>query len=124
MRIAGTVLLLLVANVFMTFAWYGHLHLHRIGWLKNPTLVALILLSWGIALVEYMFQVPANRLGSSLTGGPFGLFELKVLQEVLSIAVFTAITLWVFRTDELRWNHVAAFVCLLLAVVFVFGRWK
>ncbi|MDX2063531.1 MAG: DMT family protein [Bacteroidia bacterium] len=118
-----TVLLLLISNVFMTLAWYGHLQVHRVGWLRHAGLLAVILLSWGLAFFEYLFQVPANRLGSRLTGGPYGLFELKLLQEVISIGVFTLITLFVFRTDQLRWNHVVGFGCLLLAVVFVFKKW-
>ena len=117
-----TILLLTISNVFMTLAWYGHLKLKDISWGKHLGLWAVIFLSWGIALVEYMFQVPANRIGSREYGGPFTLFQLKVIQEVITLVVFTIFTLLVFRTESLRWNHAAAFVCLVLAVWFVFRK--
>lgn len=116
----ATVGLLVVSNAFMTLAWYGHIafksKLERFG------LVAIVLLSWCIALFEYCFQVPANRIGSSQFGGPFSLWELKVIQEVVSLTVFTVFALVFMRSDTLRWNHLAGFICLILAVYFIFRK--
>ncbi len=115
-----TVLLLIVSNTFMTFAWYGHLHLANRGITTNWPLWATVLLSWGIALFEYSFMVPANKYGFIGNGGPFTLFQLKVLAEVISLTVFTVIALFVFQGNKLQWNHIAAFLCLIGAVCFVF----
>ncbi len=115
-----TVLLLVVSNVFMTFAWYGHLKLQSSGISKNWPLYAVILFSWGIALVEYLFMIPANRIGFRESGGPFSLFQLKIIQEVITLVVFTVIALWMFQGEKLHWNHVAAFLCLVAAVFFTF----
>ncbi len=115
-----TVLLLVCSNVFMTFAWYGHLRLQETGVSKNWPLVAVVLFSWGIALFEYMCQVPANRIGFAGNGGPFSLIQLKVIQEVVSLIVFTLVATLLFRGEALHWNHVAAFVCLVAAVWLVF----
>ena len=101
----------------MTFAWYGHL-----GGLKNRWWVIAALISWGIALFEYCFQVPANRIGSSQLGGPFSIWELKVIQEVISLLVFTVFAVVFMKSDTLRWNHLAGFVCLILAVYFIFRK--
>ena len=110
----ATVLLLVVSNAFMTLAWYGHIafksRLERFG------------LSWGIALFEYCFQVPANRIGSAEFGGPFSIWELKVIQEVVSLSVFTVFALVFMKSDTLRWNHLAGFLCLVLAVYFIFRK--
>lgn len=115
-----TVLLLICSNAFMTLAWYGHIafksRLSRFG------LAAIVLLSWGIALFEYCFQVPANRIGSMQYGGPFSLWELKVIQEVITLVVFTLFTVFFMKGDSLRWNHVAGFVCLIFAVYFIFRK--
>lgn len=115
-----TVTLLVVSNAFMTLAWYGHIafksKLERFG------LMAIVLLSWGIALFEYCFQVPANRIGSSQLGGPFSIWELKVIQEVISLLVFTVFAVVFMKSDTLRWNHLAGFVCLILAVYFIFRK--
>ncbi|HHU00002.1 MAG TPA: DMT family protein, partial [Bacteroidales bacterium] len=100
-----TVLFLIISNAFMTFAWYGHLKFHEMKWSQNLGLVAIILISWGIALFEYMFQVPANRIGFRENGGPFNLLELKVIQEVISLTVFAIISILVFKSEPLRWNH-------------------
>ena len=120
LRGIATVLLLVVSNAFMTLAWYGHIafksRLERFG------LAVIVLLSWGIALFEYCFQVPANRIGSVQFGGPFSIWELKVLQEVVSLTVFTLFALLFMRSDSLRWNHLAGFACLILAVYFVFRK--
>ena len=116
-----TVAMLMVSNVFMTFAWYGHLKLQELHILQDSTpLYVVILLSWGLALMEYAFQVPANRYGFVGNGGAFTLLQLKVIQEVISITVFTLFTVIFFRGTPLQWNHLAAFVCLVLAVYFVF----
>ncbi|MCX7634076.1 MAG: DMT family protein [Turneriella sp.] len=114
------IFLLVISNAFMTLAWYGHLQLHRIPRFQHLPLYAIVLLSWLIALAEYAFQVPANRIGSVHYGGPFNLFELKILQEAISLLVFTFFAVYVFRTETLRWNHVVGFCFLLLSVYFVF----
>ena len=116
------VFLLLIANVFMTLAWYGHLKLNQMGVSTNWPLIAVILFSWGIALIEYIFQVPANKMGFIGNGGPFTLLQLKVIQEALSIFVFCVIANILFQGEKVAWNHLAAFGCLIMAVVFVF--WK
>ncbi len=116
-----TILFLIISNVFMTFAWYGHLKLQQMKVLTDATpLYVVILLSWGLALFEYMFQVPANRMGYVANGGAFTLMQLKVIQEVISITVFTLFSVLFFRGESLQWNHLVAFVCLILAVYFVF----
>ena len=102
-----TVLLLMVSNVFMTFAWYGHLKLQEMKLIDNWPLIGVILFSWGIALFEYSFQV---------------LVQLKVIQEVVSLTVFSLFTILVFKGQTFHWNHIAAFVCLILAVYFVFMK--
>jgi len=115
-----TVLLLVVANVFMTVAWYGHLKLNDLGVSSNWPLYAVILFSWGIAGLEYCFQVPANRIGFEGHGGPFSLMQLKVMQEVITLVVFMVFSLLAFPEFSIRWNHVAAFVLLVFAVWLVF----
>ncbi len=117
-----TIMLLVVSNVFMTIAWYGHLKFQEWGWLKKTALWSVILISWGFALFEYIFQVPANRIGFKENGGPFSLFQLKVIQEVITLLVFTVFTIIFFKTESLKWNHLAAFFCLILAVYFVFKK--
>lgn len=105
----STVLLLIASNIFMTFAWYGHL--------KRPSLpmFAAILVSWGIALGEYCLQVPANRLGY----GRFTGYQLKIMQECITLAVFVVFA-YFYLDERVRWNHLAAFVCLMGAVGFAF----
>lgn len=115
-----TVGLLLIANVFMTFAWYGHLKLQSSGFSANWPLYAIILFSWGIALVEYCFQVPANRIGFQGNGGPFSLMQLKVMQEVITLVVFVAFSALMFNDFTIKWNHAAAAVLLIAAVYLVF----
>jgi uncharacterized protein len=117
-----TVLLLVMSNTFMTIAWYGHLKLRTISRFENISLLAIILLSWGIALFEYSLQVPANRMGFRANGGPFSLVELKVIQEVISIGVFTIFTLIVFKDEHFKVNHLIGFGFLVLAVYFVFKK--
>lgn len=117
-----TILLLVASNVFMTFAWYGHLKLDEMGVTTGWPLFLIVLMSWGIALFEYSLMVPANRIGFEGHGGPFSLVQLKVIQEVISLTVFSVIVMFVFRGQTLQWNHIAAFVCLVLAVFFVFVK--
>lgn len=116
-----TVALLVVSNIFMTFAWYGHIKLEQMRVITDHTPLYLdILLSWCLALFEYSFQIPANRYGYVGNGGAFSLMQLKVIQEVVSITVFTLFSVIFFRGEPLQWNHLAAFACLVLAVYFVF----
>lgn len=117
-----TIGLLVLSNVFMTLAWYGHLKFSEMKWFSKLGLVAIILISWGVALFEYCFQVPANRIGFHGRGGPFTLVELKVLQEVITLVVFTVFTLIVFKGETFRWNHFVGFVFLVLAVYFIFRK--
>jgi uncharacterized protein len=105
------ILLLLVSNVFMTFAWYGHLNF------KSAPLWIVVLASWGIAFFEYCFQVPANRLGSAQFTTP----QLKIVQEVITLAVFAVFSI-LYLKESLRWNHAAAALCMVGAVYFVFRR--
>ena len=123
MKALYTVGLLVVANIFMTVAWYGHLKFGTSeGGRGNLPLIALILVSWGIAFFEYCLQVPANRLGFTGAGGPFSLIELKIIQEVVSLSVFTVFTLLVFRTETFRVNHLISFALLVGAVFFAFKK--
>ena len=105
-----TILLLVVSNVFMTFAWYGHLKF------KESPLWLAILVSWGIALIEYCFQVPANRWGHATFSAP----QLKILQEVITLVVFGVFSV-TFLKEPLRWNHGVGFLLILAAVVFMRG---
>lgn len=124
MKAAFTVLMLTISNIFMTVAWYGHLRFKEMEWSKNLGLLSIILLSWSIALLEYFFQVPANRIGYKGDGGPFSLLQLKIIQETLSIAVFVVFTLLFFKTEKIAWNHIVSFTFILLAVLFAFWKSK
>lgn len=116
-----TVLLLIISNSFMTLAWYGNLKLQDMGIIKpNTSMVFIILISWCIALLEYSFLIPANRIGSDINGGPFSLVQLKVIQEVISCVVFGVIVSVLFKGETLQWNHFVAVIFLVLAVYFVF----
>ena len=115
-----TIGLLIVSNLFMTFAWYGHLKLKEFKFFDHWPLFAVILLSWGIALFEYCFQVPANRIGFRENGGPFSLMQLKVIQEVITLVVFIVFSVVAFHM-QVKWNHIVAGLCLIAAVYFVFG---
>ena len=105
----STVVLLCMSNVFMTFAWYGHLKF------KDKPLLLVILASWGIAFFEYLLQVPANRWGNSVYTAP----QLKIIQEVITLSVFVVFAFFYFKTLP-AWNHIAAFVCIIAAVAFAF----
>jgi uncharacterized protein (DUF486 family) len=113
-----TILLLVCSNAFMTLAWYGHIVFK--SKLERVSLAAIVLLSWGVALFEYCFQVPANRIGSVEYGGPFTLWQLKVIQEVITLIVFSSFVLFFSKNESLQWNHIAGFCCLVLAVYFIF----
>jgi len=106
----------------MTLAWYGHLKLQQTGHISNLPLYGVVLFSWMIALAEYSFQVPANRIGYIGNGGTFSLMQLKIIQEVITLIVFMVFSTVVFKNEGLQWNHIAAFVCLVLAVYFVFMK--
>ena len=122
MKAIWTILLLITSNVFMTFAWYGHLKLQEMKISSSWPLILVILFSWGVAFFEYCAQVPANRIGFIENGGPFNLMQVKVIQEVISLTVFTVIVTVMFKGQSLQLNHFAAFFCLILAVFFIFLR--
>lgn len=115
-----TILLLIGSNIFMTFAWYGHLKLGEMHISDGWPIIIVILFSWGLAFFEYCLQVPANRIGSTVYGGPFNMMQLKIIQEVISLTVFTVFVTVFFKGESLQWNHLASFVCMILAVFFVF----
>lgn len=115
-----TVLLLACSNVFMTFAWYGNLKLKEMNISTDWPLILVIFVSWGVALFEYCFMIPANNIGSNINGGPFSLVQLKVIQEAMSLFVFSIILITVFKTETLHWNHLVAFGLIVLAVFFAF----
>lgn len=106
----------------MTFAWYGHLKLGEMKITTNWPLFGIILLSWGMAFFEYSLQIPANRIGFQGNGGPFTLLQLKVIQEVITLIIFALFTMVFFQGETLKWNHLAAAVCLVMAVYFVFMK--
>lgn len=120
-KIILTITLLVISNSFMTLAWYGNLKLQELKLISSSTpLILIILISWGIALLEYTFLIPANRIGSEINGGPFSLVQLKVIQEVISCLVFGIIVSILFKGESLQWNHFVAVLFLVLAVYFVF----
>ncbi len=115
--------MLVVSNVFMTFAWYGQLKLIDVApSSKDWPLALVILMSWGVALLEYSFMIPANRMGSAINGGPFSLIQLKVIQEAVSLIVFSVIVITVFKTETFRWNHIVSFLFIVAAVYFAFKK--
>jgi hypothetical protein len=117
-----TILLLVLSNAFMTLAWYGHLKFKEMRWFENLGLISIVLISWSIALFEYFFQVPANRIGFKGNGGPFSLVELKVIQEVITLVVFTGFSVLAFKTESIKTNHIIGFGFLILAVYFIFKK--
>ncbi|MBS4062589.1 MAG: DMT family protein [Bacteroidetes bacterium] len=122
MKASQTILLLILSNAFMTLAWYGHLRFKDIKGFDQLSLFWIVLISWSIALFEYMFQVPANRIGYHGNGGPFTLVQLKVIQEVITLVVFVGFSILLFRTETFRINHLIGFVFLILAVYFIFKK--
>ncbi|MDO5461667.1 MAG: DMT family protein [Bacteroidales bacterium] len=122
-KILLTLLLLVISNTFMTLAWYGNLKLQDMKIISpNTSIVLIVLISWCIALLEYSFLIPANRIGSEINGGPFSLVQLKVIQEVISCLVFGVIVSVLFKGESLQWNHLVAVIFLILAVYFVFMK--
>ena len=117
-----TIILLVMSNVFMTLAWYGHLKLQASGVASKWPLMLIILFSWGIAFFEYCCQVPANRIGFQENGGPFTLIQLKVIQECISLGVFAVIANILFQGQNLHWNHFLAFFLIICAVYLVFMK--
>ena len=115
-----TILLLFCSNTFMTLAWYGHLKFSDWKWFNKLGIISIILISWGIALFEYAFQVPANRIGFNENGGPFTLVQLKVIQEAITLIVFMIFTILVFKHQQIKINHIIGFGFLILAVYFIF----
>lgn len=122
MKGIATIGLLVLSNVFMTLAWYGHLKFSEWKWFNQLGLVAIVLISWGIALFEYMLQVPANRIGFKGHGGPYSLLELKVIQEVIALLVFLLFSLVFFRNESFKWNHAVGMLLLVGAVFFIFKK--
>ena len=122
MRGLYTIILLTLSNAFMTMAWYGHLKFKEMKWSQGLPLIVIILISWGIALFEYILQVPANRLGYKEQGGPFTLVQLKVIQEVITLLVFFIFSWLFFKTETFRLNHLIGFIFLVLAVYFIFKK--
>ena len=112
--IALTVLLLVISNVFMTFAWYGHLKHHQ-----SSALWLVVLASWGIAFFEYCFQVPANRLGAQ---AGLSTAQLKTIQELITLAVFALFSV-LYMNETLRWNHGVGFALIAAGALFVFKPW-
>lgn len=113
--------LLILSNVFMTIAWYGHLRMRDFSWFNSLPLFTVILLSWGVAFFEYCLQVPANRIGFEGGGGPFSLMQLKIIQEVIALSVFVVFSVIVFKM-EIKWNHILAMILLVGAVCLVFKK--
>jgi len=107
-----TIVLLTISNIFMTFAWYGHLKF------RNAPLFKVIAVSWGIAFFEYCFQVPANRIGSY----EFSVAQLKTIQEVITLTVFSVFSVFYMR-QPIRWNYIAGFALMVLAVAVIFKKW-
>jgi uncharacterized protein (DUF486 family) len=106
----------------MTLAWYGHLKFKDMKWSQSLPLLVIVLISWGIALFEYLLQVPANRLGYKEYGGPFSLVQLKVLQEVITLVVFMIFSFLFFKNETFKMNHLIGFALLVLAVYFIFKK--
>ena len=118
-----TIIMLIVSNIFMTFAWYGHLKMkQQFSWFEHLPLIGIIAFSWMLAFFEYCFQVPANRIGFKGNGGPFSLIQLKVIQEVITLIVFVAFSTVAFKSETFKWNHALAFLFLVAAVYSVFKK--
>jgi uncharacterized protein (DUF486 family) len=122
MKALTTIVLLTLSNTFMTFAWYGHLRFKEMKWTENLGLFSIIVISWAIAFFEYCFQVPANRIGFQSNGGPFSLLQLKLIQEVITLTVFLLFSIFYFKNEVIKWNHLVGFGLLVLAVFFFFKK--
>lgn len=112
MRYLAPILLLTISNVFMTFAWYGHLKF------KATPILIVILVSWGIAFFEYCFQVPANRIGHEV----YNAAQLKTIQEVITLIVFSFFSV-LYLKEQFKWNYLVGFAFIILAVFFIFKKW-
>jgi uncharacterized protein len=117
-----TILFLVISNLFMTVAWYGHLKFKEMHGFENLGLFAIIFISWGLAFFEYCFMIPANRMGFIDNGGPYTLVELKVMQEVITLVVFTFFTIIFFKDQKFTTNDFIGFGFLVLAVYFIFKK--
>lgn len=122
MKALLTIGLLILSNIFMTLAWYGHLKFKDLKWFENAGLITIVLISWGLAFFEYCFQVPANKIGYQGNGGPFSLMQLKVIQEVITLVIFVAFSVLFFKNESFKWNHVVGCCFLVLAVYFIFKK--
>ena len=111
LKYLSPIVLLLISNIFMTFAWYGHLK-HR-----SLPLLVVILVSWGIAFFEYCFQVPANRMGYSV----YSAAQLKTIQEIITLSVFAVFSVLYLR-EEFKWNYLIGFIFIILAAFFIFRK--
>ncbi|MBX3394641.1 MAG: DMT family protein [Phycisphaerae bacterium] len=111
-----SILLLVASNLFMTFAWYGHLKFKHVG------LIKVILISWGIAFFEYCLQVPANRWGHGDGPGQFDAAQLKTIQEIITLVIFCGFSVIVLK-EEMKWNYIVGFVLIAAAGFFVFKKW-
>ena len=107
-----TIVLLTASNIFMTFAWYGHLKF------KDVALWKVILISWGIAFFEYCFMIPANRIGY----GQFNAAQLKTIQEIITLTIFSIFSIFYLK-EELRWNYAVGFLLIIAAAYFIFKKW-
>jgi|SRR6185312_10391355 len=123
MKSLKTILFLVISNSFMTMAWYGHLKFKEYPWGRGLTLFSIILISWGMAFFEYLFQVPANRIGFEENGGPYSLVQLKTIQEAITLTVFVGFTLLFFKDQKIAWNHLVGFGLIVLAVFIIFKKW-
>lgn len=122
MKSLTTIVLLAISNTFMTFAWYGHLKFKDMSWGKHLGVFSIILISWGLAFFEYVFQVPANRIGFDENGGPFNLVQLKTIQEAITLTIFIIFSMVVFK-QRIEWNHILGFGLIVLAVFVIFKKW-
>ena len=111
-----TITFLIISNIFMTIAWYGHLK-----WFKDLPMAYVIFISWGIAFAEYCFQVPANRIGHTMEN--FSVAQLKTIQEVITLVVFALFSIFVLK-EPFRWNYIVGFVLLFGGAFFIFNKWE
>ena len=122
MKAFWTILMLVASNILMTFAWYGQFKLQEMKISTDWPLFVVILVSWGVAFFEYCVMIPANRIGFMDNGGPFNLVQLKVIQEAISLTVFTIIVTLMFKSQPIHWNHFVSFGLIILAVFFAFVK--
>lgn len=122
MKAFWTILMLVASNILMTFAWYGQFKLQELKISTDWPLILIILVSWGVAFFEYCVMIPANRIGYVDNGGPFNLVQLKVIQEAISLTVFTIIVTLLFKNQPIHWNHFVSFGLIILAVFFAFVK--